>query len=64
MPLQRIARQSIEFPPYLVTAPAEWKEKVPQLWGKIKERFGVEDCNEAGGKQQTTLWPLCFRNTR
>ena len=48
VPLRRIARQSIEFPPHLVTAPAEWKEKLPQLWGKIKERFGVEDCNEAG----------------
>ena len=28
-------------------APAEWKEKVPHLWAKIKDSFGVADCSEA-----------------
>ena len=65
--MSRIARQHIEFPPYLVKArssgkifvadiccrssqaPPEWREKIPVLWSKVKESFGVRDCSEAGG---------------
>ncbi|CAJ1382567.1 unnamed protein product [Effrenium voratum] len=49
LPISRMARQSIEFPPYLVKAPAEWKEKVPDLWAKINTCFGVQDYSEALG---------------
>ena len=64
----RMARQHIEFPPYLVKAPSlrqlsfahrvsilllgqappEWREKIPALWSRVKESFGVRDCSEAG----------------
>lgn len=47
LPLSRMSRQSIEFPPYLVKAPAEWKEKNPLLWSNIKDNFGVADYSEA-----------------
>lgn len=31
----------------LCEAPAEWKEKVPLLWSKVKDNFGVADYSEA-----------------
>jgi hypothetical protein len=43
----RISKQSIDFPPYLVRAPIEWREKLPWLWAKIKDVFTIKDCAEA-----------------
>ena len=34
----------------LCEAPAEWKEKVPLLWSKVKDNFGVADYSEANGE--------------
>ncbi|CAE8605766.1 unnamed protein product, partial [Polarella glacialis] len=47
VPSSRIARQAIEFPPYLVRAPAEWSEKIPEIWSRMKDNFAVADCVEA-----------------
>ncbi|CAK0875091.1 unnamed protein product [Prorocentrum cordatum] len=47
VPPERIAKQPIEFPPYLVRAPAEWEKKVPKLWATIKDTFAVQDCTQA-----------------
>ena len=76
--MSRIARQHIEFPPYLVKArssgkifvadiccrssqaPPEWREKIPVLWSKVKESFGVRDCSEAGGGAFYSAGPSVF----
>eukprot|EP00929_Paragymnodinium_shiwhaense_P112869 TRINITY_DN8112_c0_g3_i1.p1 TRINITY_DN8112_c0_g3~~TRINITY_DN8112_c0_g3_i1.p1 ORF type:complete len:4071 (+),score=984.48 TRINITY_DN8112_c0_g3_i1:367-12213(+) len=47
IPLSRVARQTIEFSPYLVRAPGELREKVPWLWTNTKDSFTIPDCSEA-----------------
>jgi len=47
VPLDCIARQTIEFPPYLVRAPTVWRDRVSVLWEQTKETFTVKDCVQA-----------------